>query len=1057
MGNDAENIERAFIRKELVLLDTYPFSDPSPAPEFGRLYPYNRFDGYAYESQPEQWEMIILENRYIKLWVNPAVGGKIWGAVEKSTGKEFIYFNNSAKFRDVAMRGPWTSGGMEVNMGIIGHSPSCSSPVDFHLTENSDGSVSCFIGATDWPSRTEWRVEIRLDASAAGFTTRSWWYNHNCLTQSYYQWNNVGIKVSGNLEYIYPGNRRIGHYGNAQSWPLDEEGRKISFYDQNDHGEYKSYHVTGSFSDFWGCYWHDDQFGLGHSSSYDDKPGKKIWIWGLSRYGMIWEDLLTDTDGQYSEVQSGRLFNQSIASSSKTPFKHRSFLPYTLDSWEEQWFPVKDTNGLTYGNQQLSFFLEEQEGIQQLNICANEPLNHTLKLYHHGEELLSEQINLQPMQNQSFVLPQPVSSDQVMVWLEDSMIYNGPEMSYPLSRPAETDEAYDFNSAQALCIQAREWERQRFHERAIQYYQLCLEQDPFFLEALTGLAELYFKHLKFTAALKLLMTALTIDTYHGEANYLYALVNDRLGRYADAKDGFAIASQSPEYRVPSFIEMAKLFLREGQLNKALSYVTKAAQYHQDNLQVLYLSIIIQRLKGNHQFALDLCKKVLANDPINYLARFEEQLLENRAIALPLTASELPYETYIELAIFYFRLNLYNEALDCLSIAPDYAMVHIWKAYIAALAGQEEESERALVRAALLSPHFVFPHREEDVKVLRWAVQNHGDWKFRYYLALALIQNLDTDEALDLLQSCADQPDSYPFYKVRADLKKGTDDLGRLHDLEKAAAHDPGEWRTAFDLTKYFSEQHDWARATLIAEKAAALHPDNYYLGLQLAKCYMQTQNFEKGIALMQNIHVLPNEGASEGRNSWRETHLLTALSAIDKKDQHLAVYHIDEARKWPEHMGIGKPYHVDERLEDYMQLICLEDTESAEAQELIRRITSYRTYYPEMPYGSADFISMVLLLATGENQAASLIAENWQKHDPDVLALSWALACLQGNQQEIERLSLLEPPVRTALPYEILFEDRPFILIRQLYKRGLFNQYLQLATIDQSTLVSTKT
>lgn len=51
-----------------------------------------------------------MENDSIKLWINPDVGGKVWGAIKKSAGKEFIYFNHSAKFRDVAMRGPWTSG-----------------------------------------------------------------------------------------------------------------------------------------------------------------------------------------------------------------------------------------------------------------------------------------------------------------------------------------------------------------------------------------------------------------------------------------------------------------------------------------------------------------------------------------------------------------------------------------------------------------------------------------------------------------------------------------------------------------------------------------------------------------------------------------------------------------------------------------------------------------------------------------------------------------------------------------------------------------------------------
>ena len=41
-------------------------------------------------------------------------------AVEKATGQPFIYGNSVVKFRDIAMRGPWTSGGIEANYGIIG-------------------------------------------------------------------------------------------------------------------------------------------------------------------------------------------------------------------------------------------------------------------------------------------------------------------------------------------------------------------------------------------------------------------------------------------------------------------------------------------------------------------------------------------------------------------------------------------------------------------------------------------------------------------------------------------------------------------------------------------------------------------------------------------------------------------------------------------------------------------------------------------------------------------------------------------------------------------------
>ena len=60
------------------------------------------------------------------------------------------------------MRGPWTSGGIEFNFGIIGHHPSTATPVDYIIQKNDDGSVSCTVGNIDLPSRTQWRVKITL-------------------------------------------------------------------------------------------------------------------------------------------------------------------------------------------------------------------------------------------------------------------------------------------------------------------------------------------------------------------------------------------------------------------------------------------------------------------------------------------------------------------------------------------------------------------------------------------------------------------------------------------------------------------------------------------------------------------------------------------------------------------------------------------------------------------------------------------------------------------------------------------------------------------------------
>jgi hypothetical protein len=230
---------------------TYPFSDPDPVPKpETKIYPYYRFDGFTDKAIKKEWKVVEMENDYIKLVILPEVGGKIWSATEKSTGKDFIYNNHVVKFRDIAMRGPWTSGGVEANYGIIGHTPNCATPVDFITIKKDDGSVSCVIGVLDLLTRTSWRLDINLPKDKAYFTTSSFWFNATAFEQPYYTWMNTGIKTAGNLEFIYPGKNYIGHDGEHSDWPINKQnGKDLRFYENNNFGGYKSYHVFGKYTD----------------------------------------------------------------------------------------------------------------------------------------------------------------------------------------------------------------------------------------------------------------------------------------------------------------------------------------------------------------------------------------------------------------------------------------------------------------------------------------------------------------------------------------------------------------------------------------------------------------------------------------------------------------------------------------------------------------------------------------------------------------------------------------------------------------------------------------
>src|SRR6202012_4405984 len=102
-GQEIKPNRPATVREYTQSFPTYPFSDPSPIPLLTNVYPYFRYDGFTTTSIEKKWKVVSLENQYLKLLILPGIGGKIWAAIEKSTGKSFFYYNHTVKFRDIAM------------------------------------------------------------------------------------------------------------------------------------------------------------------------------------------------------------------------------------------------------------------------------------------------------------------------------------------------------------------------------------------------------------------------------------------------------------------------------------------------------------------------------------------------------------------------------------------------------------------------------------------------------------------------------------------------------------------------------------------------------------------------------------------------------------------------------------------------------------------------------------------------------------------------------------------------------------------------------------------
>jgi Tfp pilus assembly protein PilF len=95
-----------------------------------------------------------------------------------------------------------------------------------------------------------------------------------------------------------------------------------------------------------------------------------------------------------------------------------------------------------------------------------------------------------------------------------------------------------------LYLKGKESARQRDYTNATEAFKLCLKQDTNYLPALVELASLANRRADPAAALDLSRHALSIDTYDPAANYQFGLASAALGRPADAKAAFSLATLS---------------------------------------------------------------------------------------------------------------------------------------------------------------------------------------------------------------------------------------------------------------------------------------------------------------------------------------------------------------------------------------------------------------------------------------------------------------------------------------------------------------------------------
>jgi Flp pilus assembly protein TadD len=849
---------------------------------------------------------------------------------------------------------------------------------------------------------------------------------------------NAAADASSDLQFVYPGTAYIDHSGNAFDYPLDKSGRTISRYGENLLGSHKSYHVLGTHTDFFGGYYTEKDFGVIHWSRYEEKPGKKIWMWSQARDGEIWTELLTDPElgnGQYVEIQSGLLLNQAGAPSTRTPFKHQFLESHSQERFSEAWFPVLGTGGVVEANLHGSLNLQKSANSVTLSFCPVRNIDEELLVRAGGEEVFREKLLLRPMETFRGTFSAPENSHLVVSLGKSLLVYEeaqNKDLQRPLTIPAD----FDWNSPNGLYLQGLERARQRDFAGALEYMLRCLDLAPFKVRALVGAAEGHYRRMEYAEALEYVKRALAMDAYDPESNFTYGLICRRLSFIFDARDAFGKAARSPGFQSAANTELAEIALLERRWDDAEYSARLALNQNRFDMRARRALAIITRITRREDQAKAQLEEILTLDPLDHFSRFEQYLHspteEAQGEFTLAIRSELPHETFLELAIDYANLGLTEEAALVLEMAPSHPIVDYWKAYLAARVGEKEKGDKDLAAALQASPALVFPFRAETVRVLEWAESQSPHWKNKYYLGLLAWSRNVQKEAYRYFSECGDQPDFAPFYVCRGQLAKTQSPEDEERNYQKALDVGRNEWRTYRLLGSFHNERGEFEKALRVLDGGARRFGSSYVMLFDYAQTLLYNRRYDESLAILDTLTVLPFEGARYGRQTYRETCDLYALQKIKDSDYAGALDLVAKARLWPERLGVGKPFEVDERVEDYLEAYCRRKLGQQEVEKtLLESVVTYSRANAGKR-GAASALTAEALRRLGKKGEADVLLRRWKAEEPRSLLQQWVSAVYEGD---MERANAIVDAARNrpgGSPLTIFPTDPDALLVREI-------------------------
>lgn len=976
--------------EEDYVIPTYKVFPPEKNPLFiekrayqgstGKVYPLPVTEKISDTKEDVVYKAVFLENEYLKVMILPELGGRIQRAYDKTNGYDFVYYNHVIKPALVGLTGPWISGGIEFNWPQH-HRPSTYSPVDYHLSENADGSCTIYVGETDKMYGTKGMAAITLYPEKAYIEIKGQLYNPTDLPQTFLWWANPAVPVNDNTYSVFPPdvNAVMDHGKRAVStFPIATgEYYKADYSAGVDISRYKNVKVPTSYMaahsdyNFIGNYDEGVEAGLLHVADHHISPGKKQWTWGNGDFGRSWDRNLTETDGPYIELMTGVFTDNQPDFTWLKPQEEKTFVQYFM--------PYKGVGRVGNATKEAAVSLTDSgDGHAVLKVYTTGVCKDTRITVRQKETVLYEKTaDLSPEEcfEATFAVDGNIEDCAVAIMqgaqiLVSYKVYK-PKLE-PVPKPADAIPAPEkLKTPEELYLAATHLEQYRHATREpADYYRHGLELDGTDIRLNNGYGLLLYRRGQIKESIKHFQAAVKKQTwknpnpYHGEGYFNLGLALAADGQEEKAFDAFYKSTWSAETQSAGFFWLARLACRRRDYEEALEYIEKSMIRNWHNMKGRTLKAAILRTLGVD--STTFVKECLKIDPLSQGCLYE-QAAATDDYDLWLKTMRTESHNFKELAQEYIEAGLYEDAIRILKTCPQkdpicwYTLGYVYKQL-----KEGEKAKEAFENGEKSCPDYCFPNRVEEIRILDAVIEALQQAPMaHYYLGNLLYDKKQYEEAASHWKTAVkEKEDLSPAYRNLAIYyyNKENDAPKALEVMERACALDPEYPRIWLEYDQLS------ARMNLSVEKRLEImesHPavtagrDDLYLRyLTLLNDVGRYQEALDGLASRQFHPWEGGEGKVSSQYKYALTHL--AMAKLDEKQPQEALKLLEATLSYPNNLGEGKlPNVPDNEAHYYMGLAYKQLGETEKAEEYFRRAASGPQeprsvlYYNDQP---SDFI-----------------------------------------------------------------------------------------------------